>query len=203
MVTTKRRSPTSTLVSKSAISQASTILEDLPEKPKEIWSLREAIELLKDPITAALDRGYSYPEVSKMLSERGVEISASTLKYYLSAARKEKDPTKPRARRQRRTLGGSATANGSVNEAAEAIDSLTSEDDDELETNPRGRKAVSEESELADKPARKTTSRRSTAKAKAEPEASTEPKTRASSTRAKALPKAAKAPSTRGRKKAI
>jgi hypothetical protein len=194
MVTTKRRSPTSTLVSKSAISQASTILEDLPEKPKEIWSLREAIELLKDPITAALDRGYSYPEVSKMLSERGVEISASTLKYYLSAARKEKDPTKPRTRRQRRTLGGSMAANGSVNGAAEAIGSLTADDDEQPTAKPRGRKAAPT-AEPAAKPARKTTSRRSTAKAKAEE--SDEPKT---STRAKATPKT---PSTRGRKKPI
>ena len=203
MVTTKRRSPTSTLVSKSAISQASTILEDLPEKPKEIWSLREAIELLKDPITAALDRGYSYPEVSKMLSERGVEISASTLKYYLSAARKEKDPTKPRTRRQRRTLGGST--NGSVNEVAETIDSLTadSDDDETSMAKSRSRKTAATDAEPTAKPARKTTSRRSTAKAKAELDDSTEPKTRASSTRAKAAPKAAKVPSARGRKKAI
>jgi hypothetical protein len=200
MVTTKRRSPTSTLVSKSAISQASTILEDLPEKPKEIWSLREAIELLKDPITAALDRGYSYPEVSKMLSERGVEISASTLKYYLSAARKEKDPTKPRTRRQRRNLGGTATANGSVNGVTEAIDDLTSDDDETPTAKPRGRKAATAATEPAAKPARKATSRRSTAKAKTEPETSAEPKTRVSSTRAKAAPKA---PSTRGRKKPI
>ncbi|MCY7323663.1 MAG: hypothetical protein LH660_18120, partial [Phormidesmis sp. CAN_BIN36] len=85
MATTKRRSPTSTLVPKDAISSASSILEDLPEKPKEIWSLREAIDLLKEPISAALDRGYSYAEVSKMLTEKGVEISPSTLKYYLSS----------------------------------------------------------------------------------------------------------------------
>jgi hypothetical protein len=103
MVTTKRRSPTSTLVSKSSIDQAASILEDLPEKPKEIWSLREAIDLLKDQISAALDRGYSYIEVSKMLTEKGVEISPSTLKYYLSSARKDKDGTKPKTRRRRKS----------------------------------------------------------------------------------------------------
>lgn len=200
MATTKRRSPTSTLVSKSAISQASTVLEDLPEKPKEIWSLREAIELLKDPITAALDRGYSYPEVSKMLSERGVEISASTLKYYLSAARKEKDPTKPRTRRQRRTLGGTA---GTMNGAAEAFKSLASEDDDDGEEStaqPQDKRPATD-AEPAAQSARKTTSRRATAKAKADTEVGGEAKTKMNTTRAKAAPKADM--STRGRKKAI
>jgi hypothetical protein len=197
MATTKRRSPTSTLVSKSAISQASSILEDLPEKPKEIWSLREAIELLKDPITAALDRGYSYPEVSKMLSERGVEISASTLKYYLSAARKEKDPNKPRTRRQRRTLG--VTANGSVNGVVESIDSLT-DAEEKPAAKPKGRRgSAAATGEPAAKPARKTTTRRTTAKAKADSEASPAPKAKAAP-RAKAAPKA---PTARSRKKAV
>ncbi len=129
MATTKRRSPTSTLVSKAAISSASSILEELPEKPKEIWSLREAIDLLKEPISAALDRGYSYAEVSKMLTEKGVEISPSTLKYYLSSARREKDGSKPKTRRRRKTQGitlnpetvtlSNGTANGAVASLAE------------------------------------------------------------------------------------
>jgi hypothetical protein len=103
MAGTKRRSPTSTLVSKRSIQQASSALGDLPEKPKEIWSLREAIDALKDEVTLALDRGYTYPEISQMLTERGVEISASTLKYYLSSVKRASDPT-AKTRRRRRTL---------------------------------------------------------------------------------------------------
>jgi hypothetical protein len=103
MAGTKRRSPTSTLVSKRSIQQASNALGDLPEKPKEIWSLREAIDALKDEVTLALDRGYTYPEISQMLTERGVEISASTLKYYLSSVKRASDPT-AKTRRRRRTL---------------------------------------------------------------------------------------------------
>jgi hypothetical protein len=99
----KRRSPTSTLVSKNSIQKASTALVDLPEKPKEIWSLREAIDALKDQIGLALDRGYTYPEISQMLTQRGVEISASTLKYYLSSVKRASDPT-AKTRRRRRTL---------------------------------------------------------------------------------------------------
>jgi hypothetical protein len=109
MAGTKRRSPTSTLVSKTSIQQASNILGGLPAKPKEIWSLREAIDSLQDQITLALDRGYTYPEISKMLTERGVEISASTLKYYLSSVRREKDPN-AKTRRRRRTFSSQLDA---------------------------------------------------------------------------------------------
>ncbi|MBE9014454.1 hypothetical protein IQ250_30135 [Pseudanabaenaceae cyanobacterium LEGE 13415] len=124
MAGTKRRSPTSTLVSKDSISSASTALQDLPEKPKEIWSLREAIHLLKDQIAQALDRGYSYSEVSQMLSSKGVEISPSTLKYYLSSARKE-DGTKSRRRRRTLTMTAEDLQNGS-----EALETETPEKED-------------------------------------------------------------------------
>jgi hypothetical protein len=108
MAGSKRRSPTSTLVTKESIKTAGSILGDLPEKPKEIWSLREAIDALKDEITVALDRGYTYPEISQMLTNRGVEISASTLKYYLSSVKRQDPNAKPR--RRRRTLGAGISA---------------------------------------------------------------------------------------------
>jgi hypothetical protein len=108
MAGSKRRSPTSTLVSKGSIQKAGSALGVLPEKPKEIWSLREAIDALKDEITLALDRGYTYPEISQMLTDRGVEISASTLKYYLSAVKRQDPNAKPR--RRRRTLGAGLSA---------------------------------------------------------------------------------------------
>ncbi|WP_068816218.1 hypothetical protein [Phormidesmis priestleyi] len=180
MVTTKRRSPTSTLVSKGAISSASSILEDLPEKPKEIWSLREAIDLLKEPISAALDRGYSYAEVSKMLTEKGVEISPSTLKYYLSSARREKDGSKPKTRRRRKTQGITLNpetvtlANGTANGAAATLD----------------------EEEAPAKRTRVITAAKTKTTAKTPAKAAA---TKAKTTSTKAAPKA---PSTRGRKKA-
>jgi hypothetical protein len=108
MAGAKRRSPTSTLVTKHSIQNAGSALGGLPEKPKEIWSLREAIDALKDEITLALDRGYTYPEISQMLTTRGVEISASTLKYYLSSVKRQDPNAKPR--RRRRTLGAGISA---------------------------------------------------------------------------------------------
>ena len=139
MAGTKRRSPTSTLVSKSAISQASSTLLDLPEKPKEIWSVREAINALKDQITSALDRGYGYPEISKMLTAQGVEISASTLKYYLSSVRRE-DGTKTK----RRKTSGKLTEK-TLSQATAAVEGAVSDDDDDKKT--RGRKPKADEVE--------------------------------------------------------
>ena len=137
MAGAKRRSPTSTLVSKSAISQASSTLLDLPEKPKEIWSLREAINALKDQITSALDRGYGYPEISKMLTAQGVEISASTLKYYLSSVRRE-DGTKAK----RRNTSGKLTEK-TLSQATAAVEDAVSDD----EKTTRGRKPKADEVE--------------------------------------------------------
>lgn len=131
MAGAKRRSPTATLVSKAAISQASSTLMDLPDKPKEIWSLREAINALQDQIILALDRGYDYPEISTMLTQQGVEISPSTLKYYLSAVRRGKNS-------KRRVIGKlTETTLTNANAAVEAI----SKPD---EKKARGRKSKTE-----------------------------------------------------------
>lgn len=103
MATTRKRSPVSTTVPKDTLEQATSALQELPQKPKDIWSLREAIELLQDSITAALDKGYSHDEVAAMLTDRGVEINASSLKYYLSAAKRRKNATtQPKAKQARK-----------------------------------------------------------------------------------------------------
>ena len=151
MVATKRRSPTSTLVSKDSISGASSALQSLPEKPKEIWSLREAINLLKDQITLALDRGYSYGEVSQMLSSKGVEISPSTLKYYLSSARKEDGSgTKPRRRRRTMNMTAEALQNGS-----DALETGTPEKE-EAEEKLKGTRSAAKSAKSSAKSSTKT-----------------------------------------------
>ena len=137
MAGAKRRSPTATLVSKAAISQASLTLIDLPEKPKEIWSLREAINALQDQIILALDRGYDYTEIATMLTKQGVEISPSTLKYYLSSVRPGKNSN--------RRVVGKLTEKALTNANAAVSDAIVEPDEKKI----RGRKskADSESSE--------------------------------------------------------
>jgi ribosomal protein L12E/L44/L45/RPP1/RPP2 len=137
MAGTKRHSPTATLVSKAAISQASLTLMDLPDKPKEIWSLREAINALQDQIILTLDRGYDYSEISTMLTQQGVEIRPSTLKYYLSGVRRGKNG-------KRRVVGKLTettltNANAAVDAIANAAVDAMDEPDDAKK--PRGRKS--------------------------------------------------------------
>ncbi len=89
MISTTRRSPNATLVSKDAVNQASQILQELPEKPKEQLSLREVVDALRGHITAALDKGYSYEDITAMLAAQGVVIAPSSLKHYLARSNRQ------------------------------------------------------------------------------------------------------------------
>lgn len=117
MVKANKRLPSSVNVSQSALEIASSTLQSLPEKPKESWSLREAVSVLQESISLALSKGYSYDEVSTLLSQKGVAISASSLKSYLSAAKRQKGLTTPRGRRAGRR-SQKAEANANMNGAA-------------------------------------------------------------------------------------
>ncbi|MCU0565381.1 MAG: hypothetical protein MUF49_02145 [Oculatellaceae cyanobacterium Prado106] len=112
MPATKQRPPASVVVPKLAIDQATSTLQDLPERPKESWSLREAVTILKDSITTALNRGYTYDEISSILASKGVGITASSLKRYLAAAKRQQGEggVKQTRTRRPRTLKASAAA---------------------------------------------------------------------------------------------
>lgn len=102
-------------VQKQAVSQVSTFLQDLPEKPKETFSLREAVDQLRREIQSALAKGYSYEDVAVILTQKGVEISPSTLKNYVPSGRRQaaKDAEaapKPRGRRPRKTQSDESVA---------------------------------------------------------------------------------------------
>jgi hypothetical protein len=128
-----KKTTASATVTRSAIDHATSTLEELPEKPKENWSLREAVAHLQVHISSALSKGYSYEEVAKMLTEKGIEISASSLKSYLSAAKRQKE-TAPKTgrtgRRSRKALGEnlmvveSAPSQSSNGTAAKVSESL-------------------------------------------------------------------------------
>lgn len=87
----KQRPSAATIVSKDALEQAGVRLQELPDKPKEFWSLREAVAILQDEITIALNRGYTYDEVVEILADKNISITASSLKRYLATARRERD----------------------------------------------------------------------------------------------------------------
>jgi hypothetical protein len=144
MISTKRRSPTSVTVPKTIIEQAAVTLRDLPEKPKEELSLKEAMEQMHDYITAALTKGYSLEELAELLSDRGVDISVSSLKYYVSRIGRQKSATtKPKVRRPRASKKEASETPEQLDIQAEA----TTPTDTESEAAPARTIAASETSE--------------------------------------------------------
>ena len=105
MAPSRKRSAAAANISQPAIHQVTSALESLPEKPKESLSLREAISQLQEPITVALDRGYTYDEITQLLADNGIAISVFSLKRYLSLSKSEKEdsPSTGRGRGRRRS----------------------------------------------------------------------------------------------------
>ncbi|MDX2244387.1 MAG: hypothetical protein NW224_27245 [Leptolyngbyaceae cyanobacterium bins.302] len=85
-VTTKR--PKASAVKQASIKDTNAFLQSLPEKPKEDLSLREAVEQMRDSVRGALAKGYTYQELAAMLTEKGIRISAFTLKNYVPSGRR-------------------------------------------------------------------------------------------------------------------
>lgn len=91
-----RKRTRATTVSPEAVEQAASFLEELPDKPKEDLSLREAVGQMQDSLKAALAKGYSYEELAQMLGNQGIQISAFTLKNYVPSGKRSITKGKPR-----------------------------------------------------------------------------------------------------------
>ena len=100
-------------------------LGQLKEKPKEELTLRESIYFLRDKLKSALKKGYSYQDLSGILEEQGILISASTLKQYLTDITKESA-----ARRKRSKSGQSQTSKSNVKEDKDTTSSKSQSDTD-------------------------------------------------------------------------
>lgn len=210
MANSKKRSPVSSLVEKAAIEEASLFLEQLPEKPREVWSLRESIDHLYDSITNALKKGYSYEELSAILTAGGIRISPSSLKSYLAAAKRElskapktRGTRQPKARSKRALSGElvAATAADLTTQAAGSQNGYISQPTaDEPTAEPpkkRGRKPKTTTAAKAAPTARTKTAARVTTQSPS-PRSVSEP-----TAQSKKTPKASKgnASGAKGRKK--
>ena len=105
--------PKASLVKQTAIEETNAFLQDLPDKPKEELSLKEAIELMRDPLRSSLAKGYTYQELAAMLTEKGIKISAFTLKNYVPSGRrktKEQVAAKSGARRGKKAASAEKAA---------------------------------------------------------------------------------------------
>lgn len=76
------------VVKQEHIHHAISFFSDLPEKSKETVSLREAVELMKEPLRAAMAKGYTHVDLAEILTQQGIKISALTLKNYLPSGKR-------------------------------------------------------------------------------------------------------------------
>jgi len=97
MAAPKGKRPKTTLVQTSVIQQVETLLQSLPEKQAEEVSVRGAVHQLQDQLKSALERGYSYDELVRILAEQGISLTASTLKAYLPPGKRQAKGTTKRA----------------------------------------------------------------------------------------------------------
>lgn len=149
MAATTRGRSKSAAVNRELLETAGSFLETLPEKPKEEMSLREAMKHLREPIQAALAKGYNYPDLAEVLAQQGIRISATTLKNYVPTgkrqAAKEKKAaiatTKSKRGRQSKARAEDELATDS--EIAEAFESNGASSDAITSSSTGGRKSAS------------------------------------------------------------
>ncbi|MGL4591196.1 MAG: hypothetical protein ACRCVZ_05095 [Aestuariivirga sp.] len=54
-------------------------LTELPERPKETYNTREAVELVQSAIRDAMRKGYTVLQIAELLKEYGLEAAPSTI----------------------------------------------------------------------------------------------------------------------------
>jgi hypothetical protein len=72
------------------LSSALDKLDQLESKPVEELTLRESIYFLRGKLNSALKKGYNYEDLSSILAEQEIIVSAATLKLYLTEGSKSK-----------------------------------------------------------------------------------------------------------------
>ena len=110
-------------------------LEQLESKPKEELTLRESIYFLRDKLNSTLKKGYSYQDLSSILSEQGILVSAATLKQYLTDIGKKSGYGRKKAKSSSRTSQKTSTNITSTSpESASSSKNAASNSDLELES---------------------------------------------------------------------
>lgn len=79
-----------TIISRAAADKFSQKLEQLPEKKKTELTTKELIFENSEQLDNVLDKGYDYEDLVDILKEDGIKISKTTLRQYLSEARRER-----------------------------------------------------------------------------------------------------------------
>lgn len=94
-------------IEKTTIDKIAILSNDLPQKEPSDYPLRESIELLLPQIENLQKKGYSIEEISKIYTQNGLAISATTLRQYLNDLSK-----KPKVERAKKSKSKSSISVG-------------------------------------------------------------------------------------------
>ena len=124
-------------------------LGQLKEKPKEELTLRESIYYLRDKLKSALKKGYSYQDLSEILAEQEILISAATLKQYLTEINKQSAARKKRISSRKSQKSTSSSDESSSSKSSEDVTLSKAElNKDSLQAKPEQIKFVESASHL-------------------------------------------------------
>jgi hypothetical protein len=107
-------------IEKTIIDKIATISADLPVKEPSDYPLKESIELLLPVIENLQKKGYSVEEISKIYTQNGLSISATTLRQYLNDFNK-----KPRTEKTKTSKPSKPKNSSSATEELAPTDSIT------------------------------------------------------------------------------
>jgi hypothetical protein len=108
-------------------------LEKLESKPVEELTLRESIFFLRDKLNSALRKGYSYDDLSSILAEQDILVSAATLKLYLGS-KKKKSSSRKKSNESSPALNTNSGSETSINVTSSEESLATSLNDSEVYT---------------------------------------------------------------------
>ncbi len=91
-----------TIYSREQIDEWLTKLDKLAEKPRTRFTKRQVVEAMIEEIEQAL-AAHSYDEVADSLKSWGFDIPSGSLKQYVNAYRRSREPQKPGSIRNRST----------------------------------------------------------------------------------------------------
>ena len=80
-----------TTITREAADEFSRKLEQLPDKKKTALTPKELIFENSQQLDSLLERNYDYEDLIEILKEDGIQISKTTLRQYLSEARKSRN----------------------------------------------------------------------------------------------------------------
>lgn len=104
-----------------------TKLEQLEKKQQEELTLRESIHFLRDKLRSALKKGYSYQDLSEILEQQGILVSAATLKQYLTEINNSAAKSKRSTSSGQPSLTQSKRAESTAAERAERLSAESEE----------------------------------------------------------------------------